>query len=358
MPRAGPPVSKVGVATTDWSGSVTDGRGWPVLGGAGWARLGQWARHSRNHVVLGQLATNGATLGVRLADQHLHVDVPTVILQRYMDRRTTELIQRAQRNGQRVINDLDDWFWGIHERNAAARHIDPAVNPESNIDHYRRTLEASDLVTVSTSFLAEQISEWGVPVQVIENRVSPFMYSVRRHRDGIPVVGWVGSTAHRSGDLDVVKRALAKVARTVTFHHTGDHPAHPSFCDELGLDTNHVTTLPMLSPYEYPHGFVFDIGLVPLVDIPFNHAKSAIKGLEYAAAGVPFIASPLPEYLRLRDQFGVGRIAANTAEWVAHIEELADPELRAAEAHRQYEIVSAEFHVKDMAREFDAVVIR
>lgn len=326
------------------------------MGGSGWIRLGQWARLSQNHVVVGQMMTNGVTLGVQLADQQVHIDIPAIILQRYMDSRTTELVRRARRYGQRVINDLDDWFWGIHELNNAAKHVDPDLNPNSNIDHYRRTLESSDLVTVSTPFLAAKVTEWGVPVKIIENRVSSYMFPTRRCRDGKPTVGWVGSTGHRSGDLAILKVFYSEISSLVNFHHTGHYPGFPSFSSEVGLDEDQVTTLPMLSPFEYPHGFTFDIGVVPLVDIPFNHAKSWIKGLEYAAAGIPFIASPLPEYVRLNQEFGIGRLASTPSEWKEHIEELSDPSVRFEEAQRQRAIIDSEFHVKKMAREFDDAV--
>jgi glycosyltransferase involved in cell wall biosynthesis len=277
-------------------------------------------------------------------------------MQRYMGRDVPDLISMARSNGQRIINDVDDWFWGISEKNAAANFIDPNKNLRSNVDHYRRTLEASDLVTVSTLFLKEQIEAWGVPVRLIPNRVSAHMFSRRRHREGKPVVGWVGSTAHRSGDLDILREPFAKIDGAVSFHHTGDHPFHASFSDEVGLAADSVSVTPMLSPFEYPGGFTFDIGVVPLVDIPFNSAKSGIKGLEYAAAGIPFVASPLPEYIRLRDEYGIGRIASSASEWVEHIEELFDPAVRAAEADRQHELVLKHFHVKDMAKDFDDVV--
>jgi glycosyltransferase involved in cell wall biosynthesis len=39
-----------------------------------------------------------------------------------------------------------------------------------------------------------------------------------------------------------------------------------------------------------------DVGIVPLASTRFNESKSYLKGLEFAARGVPFVASPLPEY--------------------------------------------------------------
>lgn len=352
----GRPVVKIGVATTDWSSTVTDEVGWPVLGGAGWIRLAQWARFSHNHVVIGGLASNGTTLSVQLADQQVHADISALIMQRYMDSRTTELVKRSRRYGQRVINDVDDWFWGISEQNAAANFVDPLKSPNSNVDHYRKTLESSDVVTASTPFLVEQFSNWGIPTLLIENSVSSFMFSTRRHREGRPIVGWTGSTAHRSGDLPILKPVFSAVSSLVSFHHTGYHSSHPSFGDETGIEKDLLSTLPLLAPHEYPRGFVFDIGVVPLADVPFNDAKSWIKGIEYAAAGIPFIASPSREYVRLFKEYGIGRLAYDTADWISHIEELSDPQLRAEEAARQRQVVESELHPKKMARFFDEVV--
>ena len=50
------------------------------------------------------------------------------------------------------------------------------------------------------------------------------------------------------------------------------------------------------------------VGLVPLLDSAFNRAKSWLKGLEYAALGVPFVASPTPEYVKLAG-LGAGLLA-------------------------------------------------
>jgi hypothetical protein len=88
----------------------------------------------------------------------------------------------------------------------------------------------------------------------------------------------------------------------------------------------------MLPINDYPKLFKqMDIGIVPLSDVRFNDAKSYIKGLEYAAAGIPFIASPSPEYLELAEA-GVGRIARNWDEWEYHFNELRDPQKRIDDA--------------------------
>lgn len=357
MPRQlAPQVVKVGVATTDWSYSLYDERGWPVHGGANWIRFGQNQRLTKNHMVIGHLVRSGNRLGVQTFDQQIHFDCAVLFIQRYMDDWLPDAISVARQNGQIVVNDVDDWFWGLHPDNQASRVVKPEVDPRNNIDHYRASLQASTIVTTSTPFLANAISEWGVNTTVIPNGVTSWHFRPRNHRPGKPIVGWCGSTAHRSADLEVVAAALQSMVNKVTFHHTGEHDHHPSFASKTGLPTRAVSTLPMLPPSEYPFGFVFDIGIVPLNDIQFNVAKSWIKGIEYAAAGIPFVASHLGEYRRLYNKYGIGRTASTTEEWVEHLTELGDHQVRASEAARARKIVEDELDTRYMAKQWDRLV--
>ena len=85
----------------------------------------------------------------------------------------------------------------------------------------------------------------------------------------------------------------------------------------------------------YPEGLLnFDIGVVPLSNIPFNEAKSCLKGLEYACANIPFVASALPEYQLLAGQ-GIGRVAKTGEDWIRHMTELLDYRTRLHESVRQ-----------------------
>jgi hypothetical protein len=106
----------------------------------------------------------------------------------------------------------------------------------------------------------------------------------------------------------------------------------------------------MLPLHKYfAKSFCFDIGIVPLNDIPFNHAKSSIKGLEYASSGIPFVAQGLPEYQRLADM-GVGRVANTPDEWRTHMTELLAFKTRKRDAAmnlamlKRYHSVQAEAH--------------
>ena len=89
-------------------------------------------------------------------------------------------------------------------------------------------------------------------------------------------------------------------------------------------------------------------------DVPFNYAKSFIKGLEYAAAGVPFVSSWSPEYEFLA-QNGVGRVARNKSEWDYHLSELMDPSKRKDEVEENLENVKNLFTMEKRGAEWDNV---
>lgn len=342
---------KLGIASTDWAAGVLDKNGHPTPGGAGWVRLQQLIKHFPFPVATGYLIHND-NLGFGVQDHNKvnHFDCDVLILQRIMFKDLAEKldIELERQNRPLLINDLDDWYWGLDPANAAYYITHPDHNEEQNINIYREVIERCDLVVTSTPFLKQELQKWNadMKVEMIENCVTMADFNVRRFNSRSNVIGWVGSTAHRSKDLDEVKGIFPAGYR---FHHTGESRNGPRFADEIGVHPGKVTTLPLLPPSQYGRrGFCFDVGIAPLSDKPFNYAKSWIKAIEYAAAGVPFVASPRPEYLRLQSEFGIGRIAYSHDEWLHHIDELLQPKVRREEAKRNRDLVRA-LDVKTMA---------
>jgi hypothetical protein len=189
---------------------------------------------------------------------------------------------------------------------------------------------------------------------MIENCVTMSDFRVRYHRSRKMKVGWVGSTSHRSGDLEILKGVLD--AGPWRVHHSGHVHGATHFAEKVGLPIHQVTTSPMHHPQLYARlSFEFDVGLAPLVDIPFNRAKSWIKAIEYAAAGIPMIMSDVAEYRRLHDDYGIGRLATTTEEWIGHLNELRDANYRAVEAKQNREKLRA-LDSSVMAKNWDKLI--
>jgi glycosyltransferase involved in cell wall biosynthesis len=177
------------------------------------------------------------------------------------------------------------------------------------------------------------------------------------HSGYLPTYGWVGATPWRSNDLEILNPLFGQFIknRHVKFHHSGSIVNAPKVSDQIGIDDSLFSHEPMKPIMTYPEMFrKIDVGIVPLNNVEFNEAKSFIKGLEYAAVGIPFIASPSSEYSYFAEK-GVGRIANTQEEWVSHAEELLDPKIRKEERLRNRQIVKEHFSMEQRGLDWEEV---
>jgi hypothetical protein len=63
------------------------------------------------------------------------------------------------------------------------------------------------------------------------------------------------------------------------------------------------------------------VGIAPLADTKFNRSKSWLKPLEMSATGVPWVASPRAEYVRLH-ALGAGVLADRPRVWYRELKRL------------------------------------
>lgn len=278
--------------------------------------------------------------GIKESDTRAIFGFDTVVLKLIMFRWTPRQMLIAQQLGQRIIVDIDDSYDFLPESNRAWEVTHPDNNRVMNRDHYRRVIEQADIVTVSTPFLLEHHRKTHPDVRMIRNGVYPDMFHVKP-QSRKPVIGWVGAIPFRSGDLETLRDWLPAFLdkHDLLFHHAGDGFGDVKFHEVVGIPEWRVRYQEGAPMSHYGNLLTqFDVGLVPLTDIPFNHAKSCIKGLEYASAGIPFVAAATPEYEYLAST-GVGRVARTGDEWVGHLTELLDVRVRRREAAENRRLV-------------------
>lgn len=338
---------RIGIASGDRIPASKSYDGQEHWGGAGWVRLMQYASRLEEQGVEiygGILVWNRDHFSIDVADgAEVLVDVDIVYIQRLMHDGLATHIKQAQAYGQVVINDLDDWYWGLDTSNSAFDSSHPKLNPKENTNHYKKVLNASSVVTVSTPYLADRIKSFvHCPIVLLENTVDVGRFTVHEHTDSnVPVVGWVGSTNHRSGDLEVLRGVVNPLYDNgeIKLQHSGAHLNSPTASSKWGVPDEAVLNVPACDPQDYPNLLTMDIGIAPLRDTPFNHAKSDIKLLEYSSAGIPWIASSLSAYNALNKEWGLGRLAKKPLDWQKHIRALKDPNARATEGNALREAV-------------------
>lgn len=191
-------------------------------------------------------------------------------------------------------------------------------------------LRLTETVTTTCSELAGRLRRLGGgDVRVVENYTEAgFLRERRPSADGV-VIGWVAGMEHR-GDLRDLR--LRRALQQLLDAHS--HVRVVSVGVDLGLRSDRYEHRAFVPFPELPDTIAqFDLGLAPIADVSFNRVRSNIKVKEYAAAGVPWLASPIGPYKDLGKEQG-GRLVADYA-WAETLAEIAaDDAARARLAER------------------------
>lgn len=245
-------------------------------------------------------------------------DASTIVLNRPLDPGIAEQIRLWRDEGRRVVVDLDDCFDTV-----STNHV---IHGRYTTEHLHSACKTASLVTCSTPALAERYG-YGHGV-VLRNRIPESRLSVAadRNREPVPWVGWYGSMASHPDDPAATGGGVGAAMRgtDAVFTFIGPKAEGPKLAGVLGVDeVNALGYYSMKALWRVVAEF--DIGIVPLELSLFNEAKSALKGLEMAALGVPVIASPTSEYRRMADQEACW-LAHDESDWLGAVWDLLSSE--------------------------------
>lgn len=138
----------------------------------------------------------------------------------------------------------------------------------------------------------------------------------------LPSVGWIGqrATAAFLSPLAPSFQRLAAEGRA-RFTAVGIDAA------SLGLP---MASIPWAEDTEVASISGFDIGIMPLVDEPFERGKCGYKLIQYMACGLPVVASPVGVNHQIVEHGVNGFLAETPEQWEEALRTLAgDPALRA-----------------------------
>jgi glycosyltransferase involved in cell wall biosynthesis len=212
-------------------------------------------------------------------------------------------------------------------------------------------LGLADLVITTTPVLAGRLAGLTrAPVRVVRIALDPAWYAAARPDDpvdapGDPRVVYYG-VPRRLRDYEVARPAVDSVAREVpglrrVWLGAANEPRVVAAMDEVRPWVRGLPAFAAALVAARP-----EIGLAPLVDEPFNRAKSELHWLEYSLAGAATIVSGFDDggpFDVVRD--GVdGLVARTQADWLRHLRALAKSrDMRAEIAGRARERVLAEY---------------
>ncbi len=201
----------------------------------------------------------------------------------------------------------------------------PERYSRSHFVPFRRSVRLADLVIAGSSYLAEHARAFNSNVEVLPIGLKISNYEVpcpARTDDKIRLV-WIGSRSTLSY-LEEIRSAIEQIGSRF------DKVILRIIGDEF-LELNNAPVEKHLWAIE-TRGLdlaACDIGLAPLPDNRFTRGKCSFKVLEYSAAGLPVIASPVGTNSQYVKEGTTGFLAANTRLWVDRMMQLIEnPQLR------------------------------
>ena len=217
------------------------------------------------------------------------------------------------------VYDFDDALWA-DDRGGLHRFFGEGAG-------WSASVRGADLVVAGNAYLAEAAARLNPSVRIIPSCVDPSAYPVKQDYSigAPPRLVWLGSPSterYLQPIAPALLRVHASTGARLTLISAGRLPLGELEAMTDRVDWDGPRTDALLAEA--------DCGVMPLPDTPFSRGKCAYKLLQYAAAGLPTIASPVGVNAQVIEQLG-GLAAGDTDSWHTALVDV----LRATDADRR-----------------------
>lgn len=234
--------------------------------------------------------------------------------------------------------------------------VDDAIFLKRNGIAARHCAHVCNLVVCGNDWLAEHFSAWNDNIEVIPTGVDTRALKPLNTTtlDRPPVIGWIGT----SGNLKFLYNFAKDIVNAL------DAVAGSS----LHIVSDSIDAIPkILSPYvrftPWRPGIegatipYWTVGIMPLDDDDWSRGKCAFKLLQYLAAGIPAVASPVGANQKILSSGNFGFAARTGQDWtdaLVHLLTNRDYSHQAGLAGRKF--VEDKYSVRSVAERWDVVL--
>jgi glycosyltransferase involved in cell wall biosynthesis len=183
-----------------------------------------------------------------------------------------------------------------------------------------KVMQRASLVIAGNEYLAARASAAGAKcVEILPSVVDVSQYAVKRPEpDNVFKIGWIGSPV-TAQYLVAVMEVIAELSKEsdlrLVLVGAGKSSSFPNIPTKL-ISWN--------EDIERTVNQEFDVGIMPLVDGPFERGKCGYKLIQYMAGGIPVIASPVGVNQQIVEHQKTGYLANSPAEWLIALRALRD----------------------------------
>jgi glycosyltransferase involved in cell wall biosynthesis len=219
------------------------------------------------------------------------------------------LERRLLRSAEYAAYDFDDALQWDTGGGALHRRLAPKA-PKA-----LAAVRQADVVIAGNPALAEWASAYSSNVVVIPSCVSPDEYRRKTSYElsDPPRLGWVGS-ANNEVYLLLIAPALREVHRRTGARLT----LIGTLRRNLGDLEEMIDRVAWSESTQHDELATFDLGLFPVPDQKYSYGKSGYKLVQYGAAALPAVATPIGVNAEILAQFGLPA-ATTSEEWTEAI---------------------------------------
>ena len=183
-----------------------------------------------------------------------------------------------------------------------------------------KIMHSASSVIAGNTYIANRAKEAGaIHVDILPSVVDVNQYKIKRpDADKVFKIGWIGAPVTVKY-LNLIHDALFELSQEspvrLVLVGVGTLSPFPDIPTEL---------IPWSEEFERTVNQKFDVGIMPLVDNPFERGKCGYKLVQYMAGGLPVIASPVGVNRKIVEPDVNGYLADSPPEWLASFRELRD----------------------------------
>lgn len=245
-----------------------------------------------------------------------------------------------------IEKELLPWMPAIFEQVFFKMHIPVIIDYDDPIFHsydvhpslfvriilgnkIKTIMKKADVVLLSSTYMHKYAQNSGARRAIL----LPTVIDLDRYTNNgvaaneVFTIGWIGSPS-TTRFLHVIEGALIRILneRKVRIVLIGSGRNYPT--------TYPVTLWNWTEESEAELLQKIDVGIMPLSDEPWAHAKDSYKLIQYMASGKPVIATPYGDNSLIVENYINGFLAETEDEWVSSIKYLTDNKTKAHEMGR------------------------
>ena len=230
----------------------------------------------------------------------------------------------------------------------------PKSYSRSHFVPFKRTIKLADMVIVGSDYLAQQGQSFNSNIHILPIGLNTSDYkpdSDIKKDDNIIRLVWIGSdnTLSYLKDIVPVIEEIGSKYNNVKLRIICD-----SFLDLKNIEVEKRKWAAQTRGHDL---CTSDIGLAPLPENPFTRGKCSFKVLEYSAACLPVIASPIGTNSKYIKDKITGFLANNYIQWYDSLVELIENANLRIEMGKAGQSYANEYDISIIAKQLSELII-